>query len=60
MVDCPMLEKCPIWEKFQANVKYVWIRNYCQGEKQDACARRELYNLNKEVPIDLLPNGTSL
>lgn len=60
MADCPQLIKCPIWEKFQSDVKYVWIRTYCQGDKQDACARRELYNSGKEVPLDLLPNGTTL
>lgn len=60
MADCEYLEKCPVWARFKSSIKDVWIKNYCQGEKQDRCARKLLSTEGKDVPGQLLPNGTTL
>ncbi|MDH4099745.1 MAG: hypothetical protein OEV28_04145 [Nitrospirota bacterium] len=58
--DCKYLQKCPIWQKFSTSLSHVWIKSYCQGNKQDLCARKKLKEAGKEVPALLLPNGSSL
>lgn len=60
MADCPSLARCPIWEHFKSDIKYVWIKNYCQGDKQERCARKLLARQGEEVPLNLLPNNTML
>jgi hypothetical protein len=59
MADCEYLDKCPIWARFQSDIKKIWIKNYCQGEKQSRCARKNLSLEGTAVPADLLPNGTT-
>jgi hypothetical protein len=60
MSDCEYLEKCPVWSKFQSDIKNVWISGYCKGALQAKCARKKLVSDGKPVPENLLPNGSSL
>jgi len=57
---CENIDKCPMFEKFEGEAIFkFWIKNYCKG-KHAKCVRKELKNAGKEVPINLLPNGTLL
>lgn len=59
--ECDKLAKCPVWNKFNTNSKMVWIKSYCQGEKQSQCARKQWPQANSTpTPDDLLPNSTYL
>ena len=58
--SCTFLPNCPVWDKFQTNSKFFWIKQYCEGPKQENCARRELATKGKDVPASLLPNGDLL
>lgn len=60
MADCVNLARCPVWERFKSDLKTIWIKNYCQGDKQDRCARKLLAKEGKPVPPNLLPNNTLL
>lgn len=61
MSHCDYLDKCPIFAKFKIdNLKNYWISMYCEGMKQDTCARKILRMQGKEVPKTLLPNGHHL
>ena len=60
MADCKYLAKCAVWKKFNSDIKSIWIKNYCQGDKQDRCARKLMGESGQKVPADLLPNGTTL
>lgn len=60
MSDCELLQKCPVWEKFQSDIKNVWIKSYCQGNLQEKCERKKLCLNKQPVPDSLLPNGTSI
>ena len=60
MQPCEFLEKCPIWQRFNADVKLVWINAYCKGPKQGRCARRKLARNGRPVPENLLPNAATL
>lgn len=57
---CPDLTNCPTWEKFKTNSKTFWIKNYCQGPKQDVCARKQQKTQRAFIPDELLPNGEYL
>jgi len=57
---CTFLSKCPVWSKFQTNSKFFWIKQYCEGPKQEHCARRKLAMESKNVPENMLPNGDTL
>lgn len=60
MPHCKHLDLCPVWKRFQSTIKEVWIKNYCKGDKQERCVRKTLLIQRQEVPLNLLPNGTSL
>jgi hypothetical protein len=60
MADCEKLAGCPVWARFKSDIKTIWIRNYCQGDKQDRCARKLLARSGVPVPSNLLPNNTTL
>lgn len=60
MSDCEYLDKCPVWARFNSDVKYIWINNYCKGTKQDRCVRKTMTAEGKMIPDSLLPNNTSL
>jgi len=61
MNDCEYLDKCPIFALFKSEgAKNVWISFYCQGSRQEECARKLLKKDGKEVPRTLLPNGSYL
>ncbi|HGX92465.1 MAG TPA: hypothetical protein ENK35_04030 [Candidatus Tenderia sp.] len=57
---CPSLEKCQIWRDFSSNTKFFWIKQYCQGSKQQSCARAKCKRETGTVPANLLPNGSLL
>ena len=59
MSDCAQLEACPVWANFKSDIKNIWIRNYCQGDKQERCERKRLGMSGEPVPDNLLPNGTT-
>ena len=59
MTECEFLAKCPAW-RLNADIKFIWINNYCKGPKQERCARRRLAKAGKPVPDDLLPNNSRL
>ena len=58
--ECKYLTHCPIWERFQSSEKHVWIKNYCKGEKQSHCKRKEIVDMGEKAPLELLPDGTLL
>ena len=58
--DCKYLEHCPIWINFEANLKYMWIKSYCQGGKQCQCKRRIIMDAGDKPHSALLPDGTVL
>ena len=60
MNECEKLAQCPVWDKFNSNMNYVWINTYCKGPRRERCARLQLLRSGKMVAIDLLPNGTSI
>ncbi|HOQ51850.1 MAG TPA: hypothetical protein PK233_08470 [Candidatus Atribacteria bacterium] len=61
MADCPYLSGCPVFAMFkQEGLKNIWIRRYCQGEKQEECARLKMRNQGEKPPENLLPNGEFL
>ncbi len=60
MADCKYLAKCAVWKRFNSVIKEVWIKNYCMGDKQARCARKLMGESGKKVPVNLLPNGTTL
>jgi hypothetical protein len=61
MADCQYLDGCPVFARFkQEGLKNIWIRHYCQGWKQEECARLKLRNQGEKVPDNLLPNGELL
>jgi hypothetical protein len=59
MSECAFLNSCPVWDHFKSDLKSIWIKNYCRGDKQDRCARKQLASEGREVPANLLPNGTT-
>ncbi|MEN8169886.1 MAG: hypothetical protein ABFS08_06650 [Pseudomonadota bacterium] len=60
MADCKYLAKCAVWKKFNSDIKNIWIKNYCKGDKQERCARKLMGEQGKKVPVNMLPNGTTL
>jgi hypothetical protein len=58
--NCKYLEHCPIWENLADNLKFVWIKIYCQGDKQSECKRKEIVDAGDKPPSELLPDGTML
>lgn len=58
--DCKYLEYCPIWKNFQSNLKFIWIKSYCQGTKQSQCKRKNMTDMGEKAPLELLPDGTLL
>ena len=58
--DCKYLEYCPVWENLESNLKYMWIKTYCQGEKQSECKRKAITDAGDKAPLELLPDGTLL
>ncbi len=61
MVTCEFKEKCPMFARFRLDItKDVWIRIYCEGPRQNDCARKRLRLQGAEVPVALLPSGESL
>lgn len=60
MADCKYLAKCAVWQRFNSDIKNIWINSYCKGDKQERCARKLLGESGQKVPVRLLPNGTML
>ncbi|MDH5613571.1 MAG: hypothetical protein OEY35_00905 [Gammaproteobacteria bacterium] len=58
--NCKLLEYCPIWEQYNSNLKYIWIKSYCQGNKQSQCKRKQMTDSGENPPLELLPDGTLL
>ncbi len=58
--DCEYLEHCVVWKRFNTDSKFVWIKRYCQGDKQSQCARKKLKADKAFVPEALLPSGEYL
>ena len=59
MSECEFLAKCPVWAKFNSDIKNIWINNYCKGDKQDRCERKRRAQAGESVPDNMLPNGTT-
>jgi len=58
---CEYFRDCPIFEKFSLeSTKNVYIILYCKGSKMEECARRKLRKEGKEVPLNLLPDGSTM
>lgn len=60
---CECLEKCPAYKQFGIFEfdKFVEIANkYCLSSNNVSCERFKLRKDGKEVPEDLLPDGTKL
>ena len=58
--NCEYMDKCPMFQKFEAeSILRFWIQNFCKGE-HEKCQRKVLRKAGKEVPLNLLPNGTFL
>lgn len=57
MAECPNLETCPVWQRFKTDLKLLWVKVYCLGDKQCECERKKLKAQGKDVPMELLPNG---
>lgn len=58
---CKYKDVCSFYNKFKKRESLVWtsmIANYCTGSTQ--CARYETYEKQglKELPSDLMPNGS--
>jgi hypothetical protein len=60
MNECEWLETCQVWTELQAEIKYIWIKHYCTGDKQDRCERKRAYRLTGHAPRHMLPNGSLL
>lgn len=58
--DCKYLEHCPIWAHFADDLKYEWIKAYCQGDKLSECKRKTIVDAGDKAPQELLPDGTLL
>lgn len=58
--SCAHLANCKIWKEFRTNTKYFWIKQYCQGHKQEECARASAKKEGCQVRDNLLPNGELL
>lgn len=60
---CECVEKCPTYKHFGISdfEKFVEITNrYCLSENNVNCERFKLRKEGKEIPLDLLPDGTKL
>jgi hypothetical protein len=57
---CANLANCKIWQEFRTNSKFFWIKQYCQGDKQEQCARAAAKKGCGQIPDNLLPNGELL
>jgi hypothetical protein len=60
MADCEYLDSCPVWANLNSDIKYVWIKHYCTGDKQERCERKQAYQQSGSAPENLLPNGSLL
>jgi len=59
-VNCPNLEKCPMFKFFQSDfAKETYSLLYCRSNFMD-CARKKLKDASQEVPEKLLPDGQYL
>ena len=57
---CPHQPNCPLYPTFRSQALLrIWQINFCEGE-HEKCARFQLSEQGKPVPINLLPNGQTL
>lgn len=61
MSSCANLENCGFFKKFQETKDLAckgFVGQFCQGEKQDECKRKEFKMKNGFAPSDdMMPNG---
>jgi len=59
---CPHSSTCPLFEKFTQNsLLEFWKDRYCNvDDRWPNCARYELSEQGKPVPLTLMPNGSEL
>jgi hypothetical protein len=59
--DCAYLEGCPIFARIESHeLRTMWILEYCKGGESPDCARLKLKKQGRTVPIDLLPDGSTI
>jgi hypothetical protein len=58
--ECPHVGACELFPRFQSSATLgIWKAMYCQS-KHSRCARYQLSEEGKLVPVDLLPDGQRL
>lgn len=64
MGNCDLLDTCGFFQKYQSSQSAacrVFVREYCKGEKQDRCKRKEYRKINGESPVaNMMPGGGML
>ncbi len=59
--DCTYLEGCPIFARIESHeLRTMWILEYCRGGRYSECARLKLKKQGRTVPLDLLPDGSTV
>jgi hypothetical protein len=59
--DCAYLEGCPVFARIESHeLRTMWILEYCKGGESAECARFKLKSQGATVPLDLLPDGSTL
>ena len=59
--DCAYLEGCPIFARIQSHeLRTMWILEYCKGGESSQCERLKVKKQGRTVPIDLLPDGSTI
>ena len=58
-MECKHIESCSLFPKLK-KLGEIWQMYYCKCENFINCERFKLSTENKEVPVNLLPNGKLL
>ena len=59
--SCPYLDDCPIFRRLGTQgSRDDWIHRYCRGEEPEACERFRGKRSGLPVPVDLLPDGSTI
>ncbi len=60
MAGCARMSGCPLFKQFSLKASLaVWTSRYCESDFA-RCARLQLANEGKPIPLNLLPNGRML
>ena len=60
---CPYAEKCPMYfhqTKYNFDGLIEMTNNFCLSSNYQTCARYQLRQSQKEVPVDLYPDGSRI